>query len=101
MSSSLVAQMVKNSPAMQETRVQSLVEKIPWRREWQPTPTVLPGKFHGQRSSVGYSPWGHKESVMTEQLTLPFFHVYVQLNHFIVHLKLTRHCKSTTLYQKV
>ena len=31
------------------------VGKIPWRREWQPTPIFLPGKFHGQRSLVGYS----------------------------------------------
>ena len=36
------------------------VEKIPWRREWQPTPVFLPGEFRGQRSLVGYSPWGHK-----------------------------------------
>ena len=33
------------------------VGKIPWRREWQPTPVFLPGKSHGQRSLVGYSPW--------------------------------------------
>ena len=32
--------------------------KIPWRREWLPTPLFLPGEFHGQRSLVGYSPWG-------------------------------------------
>ena len=37
------------------------VEKIPWRREWQPTPVLLPGKSHGWRSLVGYSPWGCKE----------------------------------------
>ena len=37
------------------------VGKIPWRREWQPTPVFLPGKFHGQRSLAGYSPWYHKE----------------------------------------
>ena len=35
---------------------------------WQPTPVFLPGKFHGQKSLVGYSPWGCKESDMTEQL---------------------------------
>ena len=63
---SLVIQMVKNLPAMQETQVQSLVKKIPWRREWLPTPVFLPGKSHGQRSLVGYSAWGHKESNMTE-----------------------------------
>ena len=34
------------------------VRKIPWRRKWQPTPVFLPGKPHGQRSLVGYSPWG-------------------------------------------
>ena len=44
------------------------VGKIPWRRKWQPTPVLLPGKFHGQRSLVGYSPWGRKELDMTEQL---------------------------------
>ena len=42
------------------------VRKIPWRRAWQPTPLFLPGESHGQRSLVGYSPWGHKESDMTE-----------------------------------
>ena len=42
--------------------------KIPWRRKWQPTPAFLPGKFHGQRSMVGCSPWGHKESDTTEWL---------------------------------
>jgi len=35
--------------------------KIPWRREWQPTPVFLPGEFHGQRSLVGSSPWGCRE----------------------------------------
>ena len=39
--------------------------RFPWRREWQPTPVFLPRKSHGQRSLVGYSPWGHKESDMT------------------------------------
>ena len=34
--------------------------KIPWRRKWQPTPVFLPGKFHGQKSLVGCSPWGCK-----------------------------------------
>ena len=41
-------------------------QMLPWRRKWQPT--FLPGKFHGQRSLVGCSPWGHKESDTTEQL---------------------------------
>ena len=41
-----------------------------WRRKWQPTPVLLPGKSHGPRSLVDYSPWGHKELDMTEQLHL-------------------------------
>ena len=44
------------------------VEKIPWRRKWQPTPVFLPGESHGQRSLAGYSPWGHEVSNMTEGL---------------------------------
>ena len=56
----------KDSPAMQNP----WVRKIPWRRKWQPTPVILPGEFHGQRSQAGYSPWGCKESGMTEQLSL-------------------------------
>ena len=43
------------------------VWKIPWSRKWQPTPIFLPGKSHGQRTLVGYSPWGCKESDTTEQ----------------------------------
>ena len=64
----MVALMVKNLPAMQEPQVRSLgwIGKIPWRKEWQPTPIVLPGEFHGQRSLAGYSPWGRKELDMTE-----------------------------------
>ena len=36
------------------------IRKIPWKRKRQPTPVFLPGKYHGQRSLAGYSPWGHK-----------------------------------------
>ena len=46
------------------------IRKIFWRRKWQSTPAFLPGKSHGQRSLVGYSPWGHKESDTTEQLSM-------------------------------
>ena len=59
---SLVAQMVKKPPAMQEAQFYLWVRKIPWRREWQPTPVFLPGESRGQRSLVGCSPWGHEES---------------------------------------
>ena len=47
------------------------VGKIPWRRKWQPTPVFLAGESQGQRSLVGYSPWGCKELDMTEQLNFP------------------------------
>ena len=43
------------------------VRKMPWRREWQPTPVFLPGESHEQRSLAGYSPGGHKELDTTEQ----------------------------------
>ena len=42
------------------------VWKIPWRKAWQLTPVILPRESHGQRSLVGYSPYGCKESDMTE-----------------------------------
>ena len=42
------------------------VGKMPWRRAWQPAPVFLPGESHGQKSLVGYSPWGRKESDTTE-----------------------------------
>jgi len=46
--------------AMQEMWVQSLGQEDLWRKAWQPTPGFLPGKSHGQRSLVGYSPWDWK-----------------------------------------
>ena len=66
---SLVAQWVKNLPAVQETGVRSLGWEDPWRRKWQPIPVSLPGKSHGQRSLVGCNPWGHKESGTTNTNT--------------------------------
>ena len=62
----LVAQRIKHLPAMQEPWVRSLGWEDPWRRKWQPILVFLPGESHGQRSLVGYSPWGHKESDTTE-----------------------------------
>ena len=53
---SLVAQMLKNLPAIRETQVRFLAGKIPWRRKWKPTPVFLLGKSCGQRSLVGYDP---------------------------------------------
>ena len=40
--------------------------KVPRRKAWEPTPVFLPGESHGQRSLIGYSPWGHTESDLTE-----------------------------------
>ena len=48
------------------------VRKIPWRRKWQPTPVLLPGKSHGRRSLIGCTPWGCWESDTTEQLHFHF-----------------------------
>ena len=47
--------------------------RFPWRRKWQSTPILSPGRSHGQRSLVGYSSWGHKESDTTEQLHFHFY----------------------------
>ena len=45
--------------------------KIPWRRKQQLTPVFLPGKFHGERSLAGYSPWGRKELDSIEHMCMP------------------------------
>ena len=62
---SLVAQTVKNPPAMRET----WVWKMPWRRAWQPIQYSCLENPYEQRSLAGYSPWGPKESDMTERLS--------------------------------
>ena len=62
---SLVAQLVKNLPAMEETWVQSLGREDPLEKGI-PAPVFLPGEFHGPRSLVGYSPWSCKELDTTE-----------------------------------
>ena len=63
---SLVTQKVKNLPAVWETGFNPWVGKIPWRREWQPTPVFLSGESNGQRSLVGCSSWVSKESDTSE-----------------------------------
>ena len=55
--------------------VRSLGGEDPRRRKWQPTPVILLGQSHGQRSLVSYSPWGCKESDMTEQLSTVSSHI--------------------------
>ena len=64
-----MAQRLKRLPAIWETRVQSWVGKVPWRRKWPPTPVLLPGESHGQRSLVGYSP-GVSKGQDTERLQI-------------------------------
>ena len=72
----LCGSVVKNLPAKQEMRVRSL--------GWEDlSPIFLLGKSHGQRSLAGYSPWGRKESDMTEQLTLSQFTNCVTLGTFL------------------
>ena len=70
---SLVAQTVKRLQCGRP-RFEPWVGKIPWRRKWQSTPGLLPGKSHGQRSLVGYSPWGRKESDTTERIHFTSLH---------------------------
>ena len=66
----------------------SLVRKIPWRREWLPTPVIWPGAFHGL-----YSPWGHKESDTTKEL---HFHFHFQRPGWVLrsYLYAKRQCSS-------
>ena len=66
---SLVTQMVKNLPAMQENWVQSLGQEDSLEKGMATHSLFLPGEFHGQRSLAGYSLWGRKESYMNEQLS--------------------------------
>ena len=59
------------------------VGKIPWRRKWQPSPVFLPGESHGQRSLAGYSPWGHKESDATWQLSSSSKYMYIHIHMYV------------------
>ena len=63
---SLVVQLVKNLPAVQETEVQSLGQEDPMEKEMATHSSILPGEFHGQRSLEGYSPQGCKQLDTTE-----------------------------------
>ena len=86
---------VKNLPAkagdLRRQAFDPWVGKIPCRREWQPTPVLLPGEFHAQRSLAGYSPWGHKESDRTDQLTLPLLNM-ILFSIFFTFCILSRLC---------
>ena len=72
-----------------ETGFDPWVGKMPWRRKWLLIPVFFLGEFHGQRSLVGYSPWGHIESDMTERLTLNTWQLYgyaIYLFIYYVHI---------------
>ena len=76
---SLVVQLVKNPPAMQETPpFHSWVGKIQWRRDRLPTPVFWPGESHGL-----YRPWCHKESDTTEQLSLGVLSYFSHVQLFV------------------
>ena len=68
--SSVASQYPRTKAKVRRCGFTSWVGKIPWRRKWQPTPVFLPGKSHGQRSLGSYSPWGHKESDVTDRLSV-------------------------------
>jgi len=78
------------------------IRKIPWRRKWQPTPALLPGKSHGQRSVVGYSSRGRKESDTTERLPFHFHFLKNALTRLTPdktqkahwHIQITKHIKG-------
>ena len=84
---------IRASPVVQRSRIRlqcrgcrrrrfdPCMGKIPWRRAWQPTPVFLPGESHGQRRQAGYSSQDHKDSNMTEQLSL-----HSHLECIVVHL---------------
>ena len=75
----LVAQMVKNLPAVQETWVQSLDWEDPLEEGMATTPVFLPGESHEQRSLAGYSPLGRQESDTTKQLSMHTWrHAYME-----------------------
>ena len=67
---SLVAQMVKNLPAVQDMWAWSLGQEDPLEKGMAITPVFLPGEFHGQRNLASHSLWGHKELDTTEWPTL-------------------------------
>ena len=97
--STLGFSVVKNLPAnagdSRDVGLIPRVRKIPWRRKWQPAPLFLPGESHGQWSLVGYSPWGHRESNVTEQ---PITHTHTHTHtHAYTHAH-AHTCRHTHMH---
>ena len=84
--------MVRSPPA--HARDAGNLGSISWRRKWQPTPVLLPGKFHGQRSLVGYNPWGRRESDTIERLNTQ--HTHTQIKHTL-NLRTVEFCPNKRL----
>ena len=82
---SLAAQLVKNLPAVQKTRVPSLGQEDPWRRKWQPTPAPLPVESCEQRGLVAYSPSAHKSWTWHSIVTKPS-PVVTGIEHLYIYL---------------
>ena len=76
----------------------------PWRRKWQPTPVFLPGESHGQRSLVGYSPRGRKESDMTKRLhfcSLTDLSTFIdQVAHFTCSAKICTYFPLSSMFSE-
>ena len=77
---------LKNLPAVQEITVHSLGWEDPLEREWQPTPVLLPGEFHGQTILAGYRPWGWEESNTTEYASFFFLVTFSSISVKLVAL---------------
>ena len=95
---SLMAQPRKNLPEVQETEmwVWSMGQEDLWRRKWQSIPVFLPGKSHGQRRLVGYSPWGCKEADTTEWIRTHA--VRSEYLHTLIGIFLNESFFSSTIY---
>ena len=74
------------------------VGKIPWRRKWQPTPGLLPGKSHRQRNLVDYSPWGHKESDTTEWFHFLSLSILIWVKFCLCNSLLTLHYNKNWIF---
>ena len=80
----LVAQTIKNLPAMQDTRIRFLGWEDPLKKGIATHLSILAWRIHGQRSLVGSSPWGHKELDTFEQQTLSYFHSFKNVPNLFI-----------------